>query len=64
MLPISVGGWGVREVLVMKMFSDLGISSEKAVAFSVLFGFTSVVSTIPSAIYGLFKVDMTKIKQS
>jgi glycosyltransferase 2 family protein len=37
-LPLSIGGWGIREGAIVVLFGRLGISAHGALAFSVLFG--------------------------
>jgi uncharacterized membrane protein YbhN (UPF0104 family) len=39
-IPISLGGWGVREGVLAAGFALVGVSSESGVATSVLFGLT------------------------
>jgi uncharacterized membrane protein YbhN (UPF0104 family) len=36
LMPLSVGGLGVREWLIIVLFSGLGISRERALTFSIL----------------------------
>jgi uncharacterized membrane protein YbhN (UPF0104 family) len=35
-MPLSVGGLGVREWLIILLFSGVGISRERALTFSIL----------------------------
>ena len=42
-IPISFGGWGLREGLAIALFSTLEIQSEVVFAVSVLFGFLMMV---------------------
>jgi uncharacterized membrane protein YbhN (UPF0104 family) len=37
-LPLSIGGWGIREGAVVTLFGIAGVSPHSALAFSVLFG--------------------------
>ena len=37
-LPLSIGGWGIREGAIVVLFGRLGIAAHVALAFSVLFG--------------------------
>ncbi len=37
-LPISVGGWGLRESAALVLFAPLGVEAPRAMAVSVLFG--------------------------
>jgi len=45
--PISIGGWGVRELAALYVFSYMGISEEVAVIISILYGFGLLVTSIP-----------------
>ena len=38
LVPISVGGWGLRELAVVSLLSDHGVAPERALLFSVCFG--------------------------
>jgi uncharacterized membrane protein YbhN (UPF0104 family) len=51
MLPISIGGWGVREGAMVVALHGLGIPSEKALLSSILFGLCTVTATLPGAIF-------------
>jgi len=55
LLPISVGGWGVRELAVTALLTAHGASAEEAVVFSVAFGMTVMLATVPGALYWLFR---------
>ena len=43
MIPISVGGWGIRENAMVVAFGYAGIAKDQALAVSVLIGLTSLV---------------------
>lgn len=47
MLPISIGGWGVREAVFAAVFVRAGTSLEEAIALSVAFGLAWLASTLP-----------------
>jgi len=49
MLPISVGGWGVREGVMMLGLGLLGIKPELSVVISVLFGISLALASLPGA---------------
>jgi glycosyltransferase 2 family protein len=51
MLPISVGGWGVREGVMVVALHGLGVRSEEALLSSILFGLCVVIATLPGAIF-------------
>jgi glycosyltransferase 2 family protein len=51
MLPISVGGWGVREGTMVVALHGLGIPPEEALLPSILFGLCAVSATLPGGIF-------------
>ena len=50
-IPISIGGWGVREAVAASLWPLLGLSPEAGVASSVLYGLASMVATVPGAVW-------------
>jgi glycosyltransferase 2 family protein len=52
MLPVSVGGWGLREGFMVVASSAMGISAEAATGMSVLFGATILVASAGVAAAG------------
>ena len=50
-LPISIGGWGVREGAMITFFSLIGISKTAAFSLSVLFGVMMFLIYIPGGIF-------------
>ena len=49
-LPISIIGWGVREVALVGLFGYLGVSAESALTISIMFGFSIILSRLPGAV--------------
>jgi glycosyltransferase 2 family protein len=49
-IPVSVGGWGLRELAVVSVLGDHGIAPERALLFSVCFGLVFVVGSLPGAL--------------
>jgi uncharacterized membrane protein YbhN (UPF0104 family) len=49
MLPLSLGGWGVREAVFASLASALGGEWDMAVLASLLYGFLQVASSLPGA---------------
>ena len=47
LLPISLGGWGVREATVVALFTALGVAPERALAMSVAFGLLQLAVSLP-----------------
>jgi len=52
-LPISVGGWGVREAAALALFTAVGADPAQAVAISVLFGLVSLLVGTPGLVVWL-----------
>jgi uncharacterized membrane protein YbhN (UPF0104 family) len=46
-IPISVGGWGVRESAIVVLFATIGVSAGHALTLSVLFGIAGIVVSLP-----------------
>jgi len=49
-LPISLGGWGVREVGMVALFGAVGASVEGALALSLLWGVLPLVVSLPAGL--------------
>lgn len=50
-VPISIGGWGVREGVVIVGLSYAGIPSEHALVLSILFGFSLLLTALPGGFF-------------
>jgi uncharacterized membrane protein YbhN (UPF0104 family) len=46
-LPISLGGWGVRELTLVASLSQFGVPAAAGLALSVLFGLVGIIGTAP-----------------
>lgn len=46
-LPVSIGGWGTREVAMAAMFEFLGFAAQDGVATSVLLGLAMTLASLP-----------------
>lgn len=53
LVPISIGGWGVREGALILLFAPLGIGADQAVAISVLFGLALTAIGLAGAVVWL-----------
>lgn len=53
--PISLGGWGVRELASLYVFSYMGMSDEVSIIISVLYGFGLLVTSIPGNLFWVYK---------
>ena len=52
-LPISIGGWGVREMGVIGMLSLIGIPQEQALVLSIQLGLLSIITSLPGSVLWL-----------
>jgi len=52
-VPISIAGWGVRELALVEIYSRLGMNGANALRLSVAVGLLSVVASLPGAIVWL-----------
>jgi len=50
-LPISIGGWGVREAAIIKILGLVGVPSSAALALSVELGLLAMVVSTPGLIF-------------
>jgi hypothetical protein len=50
LLPISVGGWGVREGTLVAAFSLVGVAPELTLTVSITFGLILLVASLPGSI--------------
>jgi len=53
-VPISIGGWGLRELAVVSVLASYGVAPERALLFSVCFGLVLAVGSLPGALAWLF----------
>jgi glycosyltransferase 2 family protein len=49
-IPISIGGWGLRELAVVSLLGAHGVAPEKALLFSVCFGLALLIGSLPGAL--------------
>lgn len=57
--PITIGGWGARELAALYIFSLMGMSEEIAVTISVLYGFAMLITSIPGNIFWIYRRPIT-----
>jgi glycosyltransferase 2 family protein len=50
LLPISISGWGLRELAVISLLGHHGIAAERALLFSVSFGLIHAIGSLPGAV--------------
>jgi uncharacterized membrane protein YbhN (UPF0104 family) len=52
-LPISVGGWGVRETAVVLLFGLVGVPSSAALVLSLQLGLLALLVVLPGGLLWL-----------
>jgi uncharacterized membrane protein YbhN (UPF0104 family) len=52
-LPISIGGWGMRETAMVFTLSLVGVEPERAFALSILVGILTLVMSLPGGVLWL-----------
>lgn len=50
LIPISIGGWGVREGALVVLLGGIGVPAASALALSILFGLMGIMASLPGAI--------------
>ena len=50
-IPISVGGWGLREASAVTLWTMAGLSPGAALASSILYGILSLLGALPGAVF-------------
>jgi hypothetical protein len=53
LIPISIGGWGLREIAMVSLLGAHGVVPERALLFSLCLGLVFLVSALPGAIVWL-----------
>jgi glycosyltransferase 2 family protein len=56
LIPISIGGWGLRELAVISLLGNHGIAPGGAFLFSVCFGLVLAIGSLPGALAWLLYV--------
>lgn len=54
-LPVSFGGWGLREIVSVSVLGTFAVSAEQALAASILCGLLSILSVISLAPFAMLK---------
>ena len=57
-LPISLGGWGVRELTLISGLAHIGIHPTTALSLSLLFGVCGILGTLPGVPIWLIRRNM------
>src|SRR5205085_12127135 len=50
LVPFTVGGWGLRELAMVSLFGNHGLTPERALVFSMYFGLSSILASLPGAL--------------
>ncbi len=50
LVPISISGWGLRELAVVSLLGGHGVAPEQALLFSVCFGLVLAIGSLPGAL--------------
>src|SRR5713226_4948718 len=50
LVPVSINGWGLREVAVVAILGRHGVAPEQALVFSVCFGLVLAIGSLPGAL--------------
>ncbi len=56
-VPISIGGWGVRETAMVALFGLIGVPNESALVLSVLIGLIGITAALPAGLVWLLTRD-------
>jgi len=56
-IPISIGGWGLREGLLVSLLAHSGVPPHMALAFSVMFGVMTAACSLPGLIFWWLQPD-------
>jgi len=54
LVPVSIGGWGLRELAVSSLLGSHGVPMEQALFFSMSFGVVLIVAAMPGVIVWAF----------
>jgi glycosyltransferase 2 family protein len=50
-LPISIGGWGVRENTAILFLGTVGVNAEETLLISVIFGVIMILASLPGSMW-------------
>jgi glycosyltransferase 2 family protein len=60
LLPVSLAGWGVREIALVVALGSFGVPAEAALAISVMMGFCLILIGLPGGLIWLAKWDVSR----
>ena len=61
LMPISYGGWGLRELSSLWLFGFVGLVDQDALALSIVYGFVLLVVSVPGVLMLLFRGQMSDV---
>ena len=50
LIPVTVGGWGLRELAMVSLFGNYELTPEQALVFSMYFGLANLLASLPGAL--------------
>ncbi len=56
-LPVSIGGWGVREGTALLLALLLGLSSSSSISVAIMYGFLNLLCSLPGLYFLIFSRD-------
>ena len=56
-LPVSLGGWGLREITMIGFLGTAGVKPEQALALSIIWGILPLVVSLPTGLLFLLRMD-------
>ena len=56
-LPISIAGWGVRELAMVAVFALVGVPADGASVLSILFGLLDALISLPGGVLWVLSGD-------
>lgn len=59
-IPLSIGGWGVRETAIISLFYYINVDTEISLVFSVLYGLLMICVGLPGGLIWLLKTKTKK----
>jgi uncharacterized membrane protein YbhN (UPF0104 family) len=63
LLPISIGGLGVRELTLIALFANVGLAQEKAVAYSILAFAPLILVAVTGGIVYIMRAGLIRAKE-
>lgn len=49
LFPLTIGGWGLRELAMVSLFGNYGLTPGRALVFSMYFGLACIAASLPGA---------------